>query len=204
MYWYLRAILRKLLINPYCLNHKKPYHKRNGEFRILWNNTWCFLRFLRVNRGKTPLSTSPRVISGHLSGLRNLCVDWDLGVALSSAWDGVPWRARCTAWKINMEPEKNRGLEEFFSFSITVIFRFHVNFADCCNYWSGFLFGVSRVTRVTVVFLMLWLRRCNSGRSLMKWTRILPCKLWVEKSLDCLGKGGEVDTSWCFLPMHFT
>ena len=32
-----------------------------------------------------------RVISGHLTGLRNLCVDWDLGVALSSAWDGAPW-----------------------------------------------------------------------------------------------------------------
>ena len=32
-----------------------------------------------------------RLISGHLTGLRNLCVDWDLGVALSSAWDGAPW-----------------------------------------------------------------------------------------------------------------
>ena len=29
-----------------------------------------------------------RIISGHLQGLRCLCVDWDLGVALSSAWDG--------------------------------------------------------------------------------------------------------------------
>lgn len=99
-----------------------------------------FLAIFKGQHGKTPLSTSPRVISGHLSGLRNLCVDWDLGVALSSAWDGVPWRARCTAWKINMEPEKYRGLEEFFSFSITIIFRFHVNFADCSNCWSGFLF----------------------------------------------------------------
>lgn len=30
----------------------------------------------------------------------------------------------------------------------------------------------------------------------MKWTRILPCKLWVEKSLNCLGKGGEVDSGY--------
>ena len=27
-----------------------------------------------------------------------------------------------------MEPEKNRGLEEFFSFSITIIFRFQCKF----------------------------------------------------------------------------
>ena len=32
-----------------------------------------------------------RLISGHLTGLRCLCVDWDLSVALSSAWDGDTW-----------------------------------------------------------------------------------------------------------------
>eukprot|EP00438_Fugacium_kawagutii_P035038 Skav203868 [mRNA] locus=scaffold1031:152796:155849:- [translate_table: standard] len=44
-----------------------------------------------------------RVISGHLSGLRNLCVDWDLGVALSSAWDGVIDKAQ-VANVVNADP----------------------------------------------------------------------------------------------------
>ncbi|CAJ1349002.1 unnamed protein product [Effrenium voratum] len=47
-----------------------------------------------------------RVVSGHLLGLRCLCVDWDLGVALSSAWDG-----EMQLWEIADEVDMDFALQ---------------------------------------------------------------------------------------------
>ena len=47
-----------------------------------------------------------RIISGHLQGLRTLCVDWDLGVALSSAWDG-----EMHLWEIADEVDNDFALQ---------------------------------------------------------------------------------------------